>query len=328
MKFSVQTFRVLVLSLSILQAAPACATTPQSYTIAIANLGPHPSLLATIKGFKAELATQGFDQKNTRYIELDVGFNRNMIPSMLAKLSMDNPDLVLTITTSVSQAAKSYFKKKHRPLVYTVVTDPVKAGLIPDKKTPGQLTSGSSDQQDVGGVIGFIQTIVPSVKSIGVPYSPGEANDIALIEQFKTAAKNHHLRVVPISVDDVSEFPLILQAYRDKIDVLYVGSGNMIQPALPTVAAVANKYHIPLFSLESSSVKSNMALGSYSISYENVGASAGKIAAKVLRGIPINTISPIFPLPSDHRKVVNKKIAARLKIDLSNLDSDTALVGG
>ena len=66
---------------------------------------------------------------------------------MLATLKAKNPKLILVMTTPIAQSAKS--KIHNIPLIYTVITDPVEAGLIKETYKADINMTGSSDMQDL-----------------------------------------------------------------------------------------------------------------------------------------------------------------------------------
>ena len=74
--------------------------------VAIANFGPHGSLTQVIEGFKAAMAEKGYvDGKNVSYEYSDCNFDPSLMPQVLAKLEATKPDLLVTVTTPMTQAA-------------------------------------------------------------------------------------------------------------------------------------------------------------------------------------------------------------------------------
>ena len=126
--------------------------------IAIANYGPHSSLSAAIKGFKEQMSKDGFiEGKTISYKESDVGFDQSLISQMLSALNSKKPKLMLAMTTPVAQMAKS--KIKDTPIVFTVITDPVSAGLLKNPHSAGANITGSSEKQDLELFLKFSFTL-------------------------------------------------------------------------------------------------------------------------------------------------------------------------
>jgi putative ABC transport system substrate-binding protein len=281
--------------------------------VTVANYGPHASLEASLRGFKAELADQGFvEGKTVKYELADVGFDPTLIPQMIAKLAASKPRVMLVKTTPVTQFAKG--KIRDIPLVFCDITDPVAVGLLKDREhSCGNLT-GSSDQGDLEAFLNFVKTILPSAKTVGLLYSTSESNDAALVKMMEDAAAKVGLSVVAVPVDQSRDIPMRMQEFRGKADFIYVGTSGPIQPALPTVASEAQKMGIPVFNAEDQAVRDGLALASFGVNYESVGRNAGKLVAKLLNGASVQDLPPIFPKTEDHRCFVNKKSAEKFGI--------------
>ncbi len=156
-------------------------------TIAIANYGPHASLASVITGIKESLAEEGFiENENIKYALSDVGFDSSLIGQMIASLKAQNPKIMVTLTTPVSQRAKS--DVNNIPIVFTAVTDPIAAGLLKSEKQSDSTITGVAEKDNMQLMIEFAKTILPKVESIGVMYSTAEANDIAMVQDLTAAA--------------------------------------------------------------------------------------------------------------------------------------------
>lgn len=288
--------------------------------VAIANYGPHASLNAAILGFKEQMQAEGFiDNQTIRYKMADVGFDPSLIPQMLIGLKAKNPKVMLVMTTPVAQAAKG--KIHDIPLIYTVITDPVEAGLIKEKYKTDANISGSSDMQDLNAFLKFAKSILPKANRIGLLYATSESNDVALVNMMNKSASKLGISVVAIPVEQSRDVVVRMQKFKDKVDLIYVGTSGPIQPTLPTIAVEARKMCIPVFNVEMQAVKDGLALASFGVDYAAVGRNAGKLAAAVLHQQNIIDLSPIYPTAAEHHGVINKKIAAEFGINIpSNIE--------
>ncbi|HRE30538.1 MAG TPA: ABC transporter substrate-binding protein, partial [Candidatus Berkiella sp.] len=223
--------RQKILSLLIVTLLIACTyfivhlTTTSSSAlpkIAIAHYGPHNSLEESIRGIKEGLAQQGFKDKENISIEvLDVNFDLTLIPQMLAKLCAMQPQAMVVISTPIAQNAKNTIKDI--PLFFTDVTEPILAGLLKDNEHPLNNMTGASDKQDLNVLLAFAQQLLPHAKRVGLLYASSEANDIALVNMLKDAAKKINMEVVCIPVEHARDIPFRMQALKNKVDFIYVG---------------------------------------------------------------------------------------------------------
>jgi len=287
--------------------------------IAIANFGPHSSLDASIQGIKNELTKNGFiEQEHVRYEVVDVGFDASLIPQMIMSIKSHHPRVLVVITTPVAQYAKGAVKDI--PLIYSVITDPVAAGLIKESTQPEGNMTGSSDKQNLNLLFDFAKQVLDHPSSVGILYSTAESNDVALVHMVKQAARRSHMQVLAVPIDQARDIPMAMQQFNHKVDFIYVGASGAIQPTLPVIAAESRKMGIPIFNFNAAGVKENMVLASFGVDYHQVGVNAGKLIVGVLQGKSIASLPPVYPSTNDYQGFISQKNAALLGLHLpSNL---------
>ena len=155
----------------------------------------------------------------------------------------------------------------------------------------------------------FAKTLLPHAKRIGLLYATTDANDLSLVKMMQAAAKQFDMEVVLVPVEHPNEVKLRMQAFKNKVDFIYVGVSGPIQPSLPTIAASASRMHIPVFNADSDAVKSHQVLGSYGVSYYQVGVNTADIVFEILQGKAINLIAPRYPQLTDHAGYISTVVA-------------------
>ncbi|NUS67541.1 MAG: ABC transporter [Ensifer adhaerens] len=285
--------------------------------IGIANFGEHPPLNAAIAGFKAALAENGFvEGKDVVYTESHTNFDASLVPQMIAKLQAEQPKLVYTVTTPVSQIAKKALAGSGIPVIFTAVTDPVAAKLVPSRESGDDGITGATDSQDMAAVLAFTKKLLPNAKRLGLPYNPGEANDVALLEAVRKIAPEQGFEVVEVGVDNLNDIQQRITSLSGKVDVIYGPTSNMIQPAIAAVASAARQAGIPVVNAVDTAVKEAFVPASFAVNYEQVGKNAGKIAAEVLKGKDPKSIAPVFPAYEDHQALISKKAMAAFGVEI------------
>ncbi len=280
--------------------------------VAIANYGPHASLHETIAGIKDELANKGLIENQDFRLEIrDANFEHTLIRQMLASLKATKPAVIIALSTPVAQAAKSITTI---PLVFSDITAPVEAGLLNNEyQAKGNMT-GASDRQDLVAFLSFAKKLLPQAKRIGLLYATTDANDLSLVKMMQNAAKQFDMEVVLVPVEHANDVKLRVQAFKNNVDLIYVGVSGPIQPSVPTIASIAARMNIPVFNADSDAVKQHLVLGSFGVSYYQVGINTADIVYDVLQGKPIETIAPRFPKLSDHQGYISKTVAKKLGI--------------
>jgi putative ABC transport system substrate-binding protein len=285
--------------------------------IGIANFGEHPQLNASIAGFKKALAENGFvEGTDVVYSESHTNFDASLVPQMIAKLQAEQPKLIYTVTTPVSQIAQKALAGSGIPIVFTAVTDPVAAKLVPSWTEGGDGITGSSDLQDMSAVLKFTHELLPNAKRLGVPYNPGEANDVALLDNIKELAPAAGFEVVPVGVDNVNDIQQRIASLAGKADVIYTPASNLLQPAIAAVSAAARQAGIPIVNSDDGAVRNGVVPASFAVNYEQVGENAGKIAAQILKGADPKTLAPSKPAYEDHSPLISKKVAKDFGIEI------------
>jgi putative tryptophan/tyrosine transport system substrate-binding protein len=291
--------------------------------IGIAEFGRHPQLDLVVDAFKAGLAAEGFKEGDQVEYELEqVNFDPALIAQMIAKLKSVHPRLILTITTPVSQGAKTALQGSGIAGVFAAVTDPVKASLVPSWEGGDPTMTGASDLQDIDGVFTFMRQLLPNAKRLGLPYNPGEDNDIAVLKLAREAAPRYGFEVVEVGAETANDLPIRIASLKGKADVIYVMTSNLLQPAEPAIASVSNQLNIPVVSANDANVRAGNFLASFSVNYAKVGENAAKIAARILKGEKPETIRVAVPGYGDHAPVINgaqlRKYQVVLPTNLAN----------
>ena len=294
----------LVVAVSALSLSPAQAANKK---VAIASLGPHSVLKLVIDGFKAGLASQGLkDGEGVDYVYKDANFDPSLVAQVLTALEASDPDLLLTVTTPITQASKRVIRDKSLPIVFAPVTDPVDAGLVKSWDKGSARFVGASNLQDMDTVIGQSKAILGKVSTMGLLFNPGDANDRVNVKYAEAAAKRAGVELRAISVETVNDIPSRVEALKG-VDFIYLIPSSMLQPSLAVVAASAKRNRIPIVNASPAGVKDGHVLAAVSVSWRDVGRQAGLLAARILKGAKPSDL-PIFrPRPADHRVLLSAK---------------------
>lgn len=293
--------------------------------IAIANFGEHPQLNEAAEAFRQEIVASGLKEGEDVTFTVDhVNFDTTLLPQMIAKINASSPDLVFALTTPVAQNVLNALGSVDYPLVFGAVTDPVAAGLVPSWDKGGERMSGASDGLDSAATLKFAEQLFPEAATFGFPYNPGEANDVAMLDDFRAAAEGSRFSIVDIAIDNTNEIPARVTALARQADVIYVPTSNLIQPAISAVAASANEARIPILNSDDGPVRDGIVPAAFSVSYDQVGRNAAKIALRALDGTPISEIPPSRPAFEDHQPTISRPamqaVGAKIPGDLEGCD--------
>ncbi len=254
-------------------------------TIGVANYGAHPILDVIVDAFKQRLAEKGYkDGENVRVIWKSIEGDVNLTPSVAQSLLNSNCNVIVSITTPVSQGVYKAAKGKV-PVVFSGVTDPISAGLVKSwENEPGSGITGTSDRWPYAEQLDLIKTLVPSAKKVGFPYNSGESNSQYAIKQVTKLASERGLEVVPSVATNTTEVRRAAQTLVDQgVDAIYVSSDNTVMAGFEAVLKVSHERKIPVIVGESANVERG-GLATFSVDYRRLGQSTADLVIRVLKG--------------------------------------------
>lgn len=291
-----------VAALLVSPPAPVHAQAKKSARIAVALFGPHESLHQVVDGFKQELAARGI---TATYDEGNVNFDRSLVPQFLNRLAASNPDLMLTVTTPMTQSARQILASRSFPIVFAPVTDPVAAKLVPSWDKGDALMTGASNLPDLAATLEFIKALVPGTKRVGILFNPGDDSDVTFVSRLEAIAPKHGVVLVKVGVDNANDIPVRIQSLQGRADALFIPASSLLQPAGAAIASGASRIKLPVFNSNTAQVRSHQMLAAYSVDWKKVGINAGAVAAEILNGKPPSEIPVRLPRPEDHEVVIS-----------------------
>jgi len=255
------------------------------YKIGISTIATHPALDAARKGFIDEMAAQGFeDGKNVAYELTNAEGDMSLAASIAKKFVSQKKDMILAITTPISQACVAAAKNTDIPIVFNSVTDPVAAGIVASWEKPGGLVTGASDWMDVEHQVRLMKEIYPSVKKVGVIFNAGEVNSQVQVGELKKAvAKLGIEKVVEANVATTADVLLTTKSLVGRVDAIWFPTDNVVVAALEAVVKVCEDNQIPLFGSDPNQVQRGV-IACSGVSMYDVGRESGKMAARILNG--------------------------------------------
>ncbi|MCL2324085.1 MAG: ABC transporter substrate-binding protein [Actinomycetia bacterium] len=288
-------------------------TTPKKvYKIGAVQIVEHPALDAAYKGFKDELAAQGY--KDGDNIQLDfknAQGDTNTLNTIATQFVGDKKDLILAIATPSAQAVAG--QTKTIPIVATAVTDFVSAKLVASNEKPGGNVTGVSDMNPVADQIALGVELVPSAKTVGLAYNSSEGNSIVQINLAKKAIEAKGLKWTEVTVTGANDVQQAIQSLVTKSDFIYLPTDNTMANAMDTIKSVTQTAKIPVICGEPNMV-SKGGLATLGIDYEALGHATGKMAIEILKGK--NPADMPIQFAENPQVVINKDAATALGITI------------
>ncbi|MDD2897541.1 MAG: ABC transporter substrate-binding protein [Desulfuromonadaceae bacterium] len=280
--------------------------------IGISKIVAHPALDSVEKGIQDELAAAKinatFDLQNANG---DIG----TAASIANKFQSEKVTLAVGIATPTSQSLVNSLKGI--PIVFSAVTDPVKAGLVTSLKGSKKPVTGVSDMTPVKQQIELLLKM-KKVKRLGHIYTSSEENAVVLAGVVKQACKELGIEYVETTVSKSAEVKQAVQAIIRRVDALYISTDNTVVSALSSIADVANKNKVPIMSADPSSAEKYPVLAAWGFDYYKIGRATGAQIVEILNGRkPEQMPTRFMTKTSDVDLLINLDVARKLGIKIS-----------
>ena len=200
----------------------------------------------------------------------------------------ERPDVIVAIATPSAQAVVA--ASKDIPVVYSAVTDPVAAKLVKTWEASGTNVTGVSDLSPLDKHLELIKRVLPNAKRVGVIYSPGEANSVAIVDALKKAVPAAGMTLVEGAAARTVDVASAAQSLVGKVDVIYAPTDNNVMSAFEGIVKVAQQAKIPVVAADTDAVKRG-AVAALGLNYYDIGQQTGKIVVRILQGQAPGTIA-------------------------------------
>ncbi len=287
------------------------AVPPKKVVIGISKIVAHPALDAVEKGIQDQLAaakiSATFDLQNANG---DIG----TAASIASKFQSEKVTVAVGIATPTSQSLVNTLKGI--PIVFSAVTDPVKAGLVPTLRGSKKPVTGVSDMTPVRQQIELLLKI-KKIKRLGHIYTSSEENAVVLAGVVKQVCKDLGLEYVETTVSKSAEVKQAVQALIKRVDALYISTDNTVVSALSSIAEVAAKNAVPIMSADPSSAEKYPVLAAWGFDYYKMGRATGEMIVEILNGKKAEQMPTRFMTrTSDVDLLINLDVAKKLGVTI------------
>jgi putative ABC transport system substrate-binding protein len=251
------------------------------YRIGVLNeafAATHP----TVEGLKAGLREAGLAEG--RDVSFDVRFTEGdaqATRAAAAALMKAGVDLIVTSQDGPTQAAKDATKTV--PIVFTLVGDPIAAGLVTNLAEPeANVTGVSSLQTELAGKrLEVLKTLVPSLRRVWLIHYGGDLTANKMVTKAREAAPRVKVEVVPRAVLNAQELAQALGELRP--------GDALLAPEIATLDIPVAVLNASLKSRTPAVFTTALWVGhgglvSYGPDYYAQGVQAAGLVAKILRG--------------------------------------------
>lgn len=280
----------------------------------LASAKPYRLYMVTWRG-KTD-AESGFqDYLNRRglaveYTWRDAKQDRSRLSEFAREIAAQKPDLVYTWGTSVTLGIAGTHDKPAPavaaiPVVFSIVADPVGAGIVATLARRGRDVTGVSHVAPLAAQLEAMRAYLPFT-TLGVLFNSAEANSANTVAELRAEARRRRLKLAEASfalgpdgrplADGIEERVAGLRAAG--AEWLYLGPDTYLFTQIARVAAAASKERLPTFATTESYLDGSApVLAGLVCRYRQIGEFAAFKAEQILTGkrkardVPVETLA-------------------------------------
>lgn len=258
----------------------------------ISQFVEHPALNETTKGI-VDILKKNYGDKIDIRIE-SAQANAALAQQIANKFVNQHPDIVVGVATIAAQSFAKAASLNKTKLVFSTVTDPIKAGLGQCIEKPGNNISGVSNFVPLEPQIELFLKLQPNLKKLGIIYNPGELNSIADIQKLESFLPKMGLMLVKQAVLKTADVPQAATKLASNVDAIFISSDNTALGALQSIVKAAQLVKLPVYVTDTDAVKLG-AIAALGANQYQVGTQTGEIIIRLLKGEESGSIPIQFP---------------------------------
>lgn len=292
----------------------------QQKRIAVTMIVEVPQLLDVKRGLMEELGRLGLQDGKGAVIDYSQAAGSFPTQQQIAKKIVgDRPDIIVPITSPSAVVLAQAAKDANIPIVFSTVTDPIRAKLVTSLKAPGGMITGVSDLAPIELHLKLMKEMVPAAKRLGILMNPSLPNTQTYLEELKRIAPAAGLTIVESAAPQTTNVQAATLNLVGKADMVYIPNDTTVYSALEAAVKVASENKLPLFCGETRSVERGC-LASISFDYYDVGVATAQMVKRILDGAKPGDLD-VNVLKDTYRKFelwLNAKSAAAMGVPVSD----------
>lgn len=284
----------------------------QTYTIGICQQMEHEALDQATQGFK-DACTELFGEGNVEFDEQNAQGEQAMCSTIINNFVSSDVDLILANATLPLQTAAQ--ATADIPILGTSITDYATALGIDDwTGATGVNISGTSDLAPIDQQEDMLVELLPDTKKVGILYCSAEPNSQYQAQLFEKALDEDGIAYEEYTAADSNEIQTVVNSAIETCDALYIPTDNTMASNTQIVNNICMPAKVPVIAGEQG-ICSGCGIATLSISYYDIGYTAGEMAYQVLvEGEDISTME--IQTAPEVTKMYNPTICEELGIEI------------
>jgi putative ABC transport system substrate-binding protein len=285
----------ILISVFLLVMGPAACDNGKSRTFTVGVLNISRNLDESLVGFKEGMTELGYTEgKNIHYLYDGPTKEISKLSVAARNLLAAKVDLILTITTPATLAAKEATAGIGLPVVFAIVTDPVGAGIVKSMRQPGGNITGVTFGPQEARRLEWLVRIAPDIRQIYAPFNPKDKSPVLALKMVRNAAAKLGVELITREVHDPETLEDAVLNIPAEADAVFLLPDSYIGTRMPDLVATATKRNLPFSVPNIMDVQNYDILTSFGIDQHLAGKQTARLADQIFKGarpadLPVET---------------------------------------
>jgi putative ABC transport system substrate-binding protein len=272
-----------------------------------------PEMKPLLDAFRAQLQAQGWTVGGKVRMEAHYASGAYEADQVLALIAK-NPDVIVTQGTGMLTAVRK--TTSTIPVVFTMVPDPVKLGIVGNLARPGgNITGFTNFEFSIGGKwLELLKELTPSLERVLQLSNPGNPNNAQFSKQIEAQGGTFGLEIGTAEVRNGDDITAAITAFASRPNgALLVLPDSLLVISRKRICEAAMSHRIPVMS-PFRAFTDDGALVSYGLNFEELYRNAAAYVVRILQGekpgeLPIQA-------PTKFDLIINVSTAKTIGLDL------------
>jgi putative ABC transport system substrate-binding protein len=311
--------RDVLISLAAATAWPlaAHAQRPAQRLIGVAAGFSEPEMRPLLQAFAEQLKTQGWTIGDNVTMDASYAsgaYAADHVRALIAK----KPDVILTQGTGMLGVVRR--ETQTIPVVFTMVPDPVKLGIVQNLARPGgNITGFTNFEFSIGGKwLELLKELKPSLKRVLLISNPGNPNNLEFATAIEGQGGRFGLSIATAQVRNVAEIETAVDAAGKEPDgAVLVLPDSLLVVNRARINDAAVRHRMPVMGPFRIFPEEGKGLIAYGLNFNELYRQAATYVDRIFKGekpgeLPIQA-------PTKFELIINLKVAKAMGMDVSPL---------
>lgn len=252
----------------------------KNYNICISSSVDNADFDAMRKGFVVSLKELGLvEDINVTYHYENAKGNENYANQIADAFKEKNPDLLVTLGTTATEAIKNKFDKT--PIVFLSVPNAERLGYCDADGNPKANLTGVIDSQLFEEQLDFISKNYSDVKRLGIIYTASNSLSEYFVDYFKFYATSYGIDIYTVAIKKAEDIDTALKNILPKVDGITLIADNIVDTKDKEIIDATKKAGKAIFGITTAQENAGATVA-VERDYRIIGEKAAKQAKEIL----------------------------------------------